>query len=585
MSGLVALRRRDQERIVSMVGGATASHNATATCLVVWDRLVGLGDKWSRQNEEWKRDKQRLEDYGNELKTWEKGAGRERGLLSSDPELHEPLSKATDILSGAIQKYEAEEDAKWTAKIWRHSVSHDRRYVHFEETEKKIYEVLNDDNGPRVVLLYGGAGKGKSTVAGNVAATYNQEQKEQNPTFECVVVHDCSGEAPIHFTQLLQQLIERLGETPTAEATVEESSQSIHLERKLKSFLERRKMLLILDDLTDKDFLRMMVQMGIWGLRILITAQQLSVCKNLDPNSQYVSFKIQGIDNDTARKILAAHSGFSNHKFPNKLLSYVDALIANTDNQPLALATLGGIIDKDRRETVEEWTRLLGDISRSLKSDTIPCSLFAVDYPRSLWHTLRLVITTKLREGARNLLLLAHAFSEPVVPEAVIWLLFNRVQGDKETFSDLRKELDDRQFVTIVEDQFSIKPKRTWHVDSLQKLYIENEVEMRRARDSVLDSLIDAGATVRQPEDDVLLHLVALYLKEDLAKKAAAKIGSDDSYTYRTVLRKKLWVRVLALARPLTARWTQYDRANAMQAMNKNWPFVAFSIALQRFSR
>lgn len=203
--------------------------------------------------------------------------------------------------------------------VYSNSFSPDSRYVSFEVTEARIREALDTDSGPSVVLLHGGAGKGKSTVAGSTAAYYDPKL---NPLFVCVVFQTMNSVGPIQFTMLLHQLIQRLGHTPLAIPEEKETSRSIPLEKQLRKVLEERKMLLVLDDLSDKeeDFLLRMVRMRVRGLKILITAQMDTVCRSLDPDSDFVKIQIQGVDKDTARKILAVHSGFSNQKIPPHLL-------------------------------------------------------------------------------------------------------------------------------------------------------------------------------------------------------------------------------------------------------------------------
>ncbi|CAM6083729.1 unnamed protein product [Calypogeia fissa] len=561
-----------------MAAVATASSGAANAFIAVCDRVVGLGDKYYLQEIAWKCHKRSLEGYKNEVTLW-KDAASHRGL-SSHPDVIKCLQVAVDSLTeaetklkkkeasttaifrrkfsrtlfstlvenkmqqvddafGDIQKiFKKEAAAEVLDKVVNSSVysdcfSPDSRYVHFEETENKIVEALNDDiGGPPVVLLHGGAGKGKSTVIGNTAAYYDPERwPDTNRKFECVVVQDCGSTAPISFTELLRQLIQRLGGKPAED---EETSRSISNENRFKRLLKERKMLLILDNLDDefrnKDFLLNIVRMGVRGLKLLIVAQLESVCKVLDPKS-VEKIPIQDVDKYTARKILAVHAGFPNQEIPSNLLEYADELIAHTDCLPLALATLGGAIDRPRNDTEREWEDLCRNLPRALKNDKVPHALFHSKHP-DLWSTLNLVITRRLSEGARKLLLLTHALAStacfetipskvlgsrirdgpeplalffPCVAESVIELFYDSLLGVEEPFSDARRELYDLQLITIVRDrtfrreQIQLRKYNIcedgilWQVHSLQRLFIENVDAMRDAKNSIVDSLIRAG--------------------------------------------------------------------------------------------
>ncbi|CAM6083725.1 unnamed protein product [Calypogeia fissa] len=575
-----------------MAAVATASSGAANVFIAVCDRVVGLGDKYFLQEKAWKRHKRSLENYKNDVTLW-KDAASHRGL-SSHPDVIKYLQVAIDSLTEAeteLKKKEASRTARYLRKlswtlfpslvenslqqvddafgdirkifeekeaaaeildivvdsgVYSDCFSGDSRYVRLKETETKILGALNDDNrGPPVVLLHGGAGKGKSTVVGNIAAYYDPDA---NPKFECVVLQDCGSTPPVSFAELLRELILRLGGKPAED---KDTFRPIGNEKRFKSLLKERKMLLILDNLgdegRDENFLKSIVRMRVRGLKLLIAAQLETVCKVLDPES-VTKIRIQDVDKDTARKILAVHAGFPNQEIPSNLLKYADKLIPHADGLPLALATLGGAIDRSRKDTEREWEDLCRDLSKALKHDKVPQALFNIKHP-GLWSTLNLVITTRLSEGARKLLLLTHALAStacfetipskvltwgggsrggpeplhfffPYVAESVIGLFYDRLRGVEGPFSGARQELYDRQLITILRDPTFPRQKfylrldtgynvwedgTMWNVHSLQRLFIENVDSMRDEKNSIVESLIRAGDTYIRGD-----HLVAV---------------------------------------------------------------------------
>ncbi|CAM6091621.1 unnamed protein product [Calypogeia fissa] len=564
--------------MAAVVTAASLSFNVLIT---ICGACVGLVNNYHGQEDEWGVRMRSLKGYKIQLRVWKEVASA-RGL-SSHPPLLECLKVALKRFEGLKADIESKEGSQ-TAKIGRkigrtlfsklvgnslqqvddafgdirkffetkeaaaevldkevdgsvHSdcFSFDSRYVHLEETETKIFEALDDDvNGPPVVLVYGGAGSGKSTVVRNTAAYYNPEEPNANSTFECVVLEDRGSRAAISFLELIRQLIRRLGGKPVHD---EGTSRSIANEKRFKSLLRERKMLLILDNLGDDDldekFLTN-VWMGVKGLKLLITAQLKSVCKGLDPKS-VVKIPIQKLDKDTARKILAVHAGFENQEIPSNLLKYGDELIAKSDCLPLALAAMGGAIDHGRNETEKEWKDLCRHLSKALKFDQMPEALYHLQRP-GLWSTLNLVIRTRLSIGAQQLLLLTHAFASvfSYIPESLIELSFDKLgRNVRGTFSGFRKELYDRQLITIISDLSVVHSFATrsdtsfqhhntsdttlarvyhqgynseypellnirdhgtfWKVHALQKLFIENVDVMRNAQASIKLSLFRAA--------------------------------------------------------------------------------------------
>ncbi|CAM6085503.1 unnamed protein product [Calypogeia fissa] len=587
--------------MAAVVTAASLSFNAL---IAICGACVGLVDKYYVQEDEWGLRMRSLNGYKKQLRVW-KEVARARGL-SSHPPLLECLEVALERfqdLAADIERKEGSRTAKIRRKLSRtlfsnlvgnslqqvddafgdirkffetkeaaaevldkevdgsvHSdcFSFDSRYVHLEETETKIFEALDDDvNGPPVVLVYSGAGSGKSTVVRNTAAYYNPEEPNANRTFECVVLEDRGSRAAISFVELIRQLIRRLGGKPVHD---EGTSRSIANERRFRSLLQERKMLLILDNLGDGDldekFVTNLVWMGVKGLKLLITAQLKSVCKGLDPKS-VAKIPIQKLDKDTATKILAVHAGFENQEIPSNLLKYGDKLIAKSDCLPLALAAMGGAIDHRRNETEKEWKDLYRDLSQALKFDQMPEALYHLEH-LGLWSTLNLIITTGLCRGARRLLLVTHALASvfSYIPESLIELSYDKLgRNVRGTFSGFRKELYDRQLITIISDfsvlhsiatrsdtsfqhhntrdttlarvyhqgynseygVLNIREDGTfWKVHALQKLFIENVDAMRDVQASIKLSLFRAAETAYESGHRKLAMRLFFFLRGEL---------------------------------------------------------------------
>ncbi|CAM6105897.1 unnamed protein product [Calypogeia fissa] len=187
----------------------------------------------------------------------------------------------------------------------------DNRYVALKDSEDKIYQALDHANGPQVVLLHGGAGKGKSTVALSTVVHYSHKTQ-----FDHVFFLNCGPQVTISDIQF--ELIQRIGSLPLANLQGNKNMRSVPIPKKVKTFLADRKVLLILDNVSEGEFLRELVNLCSHGVRSLVTSELGSRCGSLDP-SRLVSIEIQDVDQDTARKILATHLGLHYNIIPPHL--------------------------------------------------------------------------------------------------------------------------------------------------------------------------------------------------------------------------------------------------------------------------
>lgn len=192
------------------------------------------------------------------------------------------------------------------------TITADTRYVPLKESEAKLYDALDREDGPLVVLLHGGAGKGKSTVARNTVFHYS----DRKTRFEHVFLLNCGPDARVEETQC--ELICLLGSQPFARRDDGDRARSISIRKQVKALLAERRILIVLDDVSDEELLRKVVELCGSGVKCLITSRLGSLCRSLD-STKYTSIEIQELDQEGARKILASHSGLPSHQIPAHL--------------------------------------------------------------------------------------------------------------------------------------------------------------------------------------------------------------------------------------------------------------------------
>ncbi|CAM6105898.1 unnamed protein product [Calypogeia fissa] len=593
-----------------MAGAIASTGNLVILCA---GKIQELGDNWYKQNEDWDKFPDQVESLQQKLKVWE-SESYNRGLSNLDS-LTQALSAARSCLMEEQKKLESREGtclSKFCLQVGRtlfpaqvgrsiqvaidafdnvpkflegldqakilldnrvkgsadpDSVPSDPRYVPLKASEKSIFETLDNVDGPQVVLLHGGAGKGKSTVAWSTVSHYSNNNVHQ---FDLVFFLSCGPKARIEDTLL--ELVSRLGSEPFANPEDNVKIRSIKMRKQVRSLLAERKVLLILDDVSNEEFVRNIIDLCGRGVKCLITSLQGTLCRSLD-ESKRISIEIQDIDQDHARKVVASHLGFPNQEIPDHLQKIADRMIDETDLNLLALASLASVIDRKRSNELSEWEHVSSDF---IKFEVIPVALFQKDYPRSLWTTMRLSIKS-LDEDARNLLLLTQACAGPSVPEEVIQILYanTKRKGALRPFSSVRSELESRQLIKIITFTSSGlgHPQRTWQMHSLQKRYIEDK--MRDARDSVIAAIVVAGSVVAstdadtrnvhildQPGKALVNALCALYLDESLPVRATMTMGFPLE-VFNKQKRNAIEPVTRLLGQSLSDRWTATARQSA----------------------
>ncbi|CAM6128807.1 unnamed protein product [Calypogeia fissa] len=603
------------------------------TCLT---KIHQLGKNWYLTSAAWDRFPSQIQEFKEKYSIWSEESSK-RGL--SDPLLNDCLKTAREALKEEEEKLELrkKKSASRRWRCWHHigpmlfpeqlgkeldvaiqafgnikstlefreavvgladramkqmsfskRVTEDNRYVPLKATEDKIYGALDDDEGPTVVLLHGGAGKGKSTLAQHVYAFY----KPNKAKFAHVQFLDC-GKPEANVEDMHLELVQRLGyELMSADSNVDTgsmtqskpqsggNSKSIQVRKRLQGLLTSQSMLFILDDVKDPEFLRGIVDLCGDRVKCLVTSQEATLCNHMVP-SKYLDVPIDEIEPEDALKILASHVGFPDKKIPPHLLETANKMVEQADCHPLALANLAGAIDHDRSLELEAWEEAASHMLEVLQ-ENIATTLFNGTYPRSFFASMKLSMDS-LRDDSRKLLLLA-CFCEG--PEEV----FNILHKKKRFSIYARRELENRQFIKINKQALdspwvsSKEPvmQRTWTVPSLIRKYISQLSELKGEADDLIRSLLGETEEVasnlpqvgevekphevkfdqvekRDSYDTLVTSLCALYVEmPGIDDKAASKLNTSPS-NFSASRRTAIEPVTGLLGRTVNERWTEVD--------------------------
>lgn len=182
-------------------------------------------------------------------------------------------------------------------------------YVPIENSQSAVIAAVEDVNGPPIILLHGGVGKGKSTLAKYVWKLYTEPTKREK-TFGHTIMVPCDGE--LDRTKTQREILQRLA--PRDEKDVADT----RIEDAFHSFLSHNKTLVILDQVSDPRFLLGMAQAAEGcQYKYLVTSQKSNLCHSFEERSKLI--KMGEATKDEARRILANLVGLKDKKIPPNL--------------------------------------------------------------------------------------------------------------------------------------------------------------------------------------------------------------------------------------------------------------------------
>ncbi|KAL2643278.1 hypothetical protein R1flu_010865 [Riccia fluitans] len=410
------------------------------------------------------------------------------------------------------------------------------RYVPLTKTETELYHALEMNHPcPLVTVLHGGPGRGKSSLVRQVALKYLDAISQSSvgavitAKFHEIVVLECGPKAEILEKQL--ELFHKLGGLGTS-AREGEGKLTVSISQLLRIVLKDLAILIILDDVWDSEFLRSFVVLGGDRARFLVTTRVGSLWRHAS------TIKIQDIDLFDARRILASHVGLEDNQIPHHLQDIADSMIAQTDRNPLALASMATAISTRRRTDRKEWKASATELFMSMEATQNQISnLTMMMHPRSFWATMRLSLKS-LSEGALELLLLTSMFEGPSIPEEVVQIVYSHYKQTNKgaiMFHRWRNELEDNGSM-LKTTMYDLLPnssgasdvmRTNWSLHVLHKGFVV--VEMEEEIRSSFDFMLRMSDSLENDHERLVFLLCALYLDEEYAQRALRKLGYNES--------------------------------------------------------
>ncbi|CAM6088866.1 unnamed protein product [Calypogeia fissa] len=369
-------------------------------------------------------------------------------------------------------------------------------YVPIQRSHSSVVAAIEKPRGAHVILLYGGVGKGKSTLARYMYERYGKDGHCLE-LFEHVIWLSCANcsvkdtvtkqfeilqdQAPNNFGNFLPE---------------EKSFPKGRITKAFQDFLGHKKILIILDDVSDPRFLYEMwkVVMGTGHVKYLVTSQKANICSSLGKDS--VRIAMEDPTEEEAKSILACHVGLQAEVIPDYLQEVAEKMIHITEGNPLALACLAShFAYSEDKENEEVWQEAYGDLRDLLDSPEEKILLGdTVSAPRSLCAAMKICIDSLENVDSKKLLSLMFAFKGELVLEIVLRAWHSGMKKSRSPFKRSIEELLMRELVkrflgTTASYITSLHEKDAkdeaqlvitlWSIRSLVKLYLEQTMAKR----------------------------------------------------------------------------------------------------------
>lgn len=288
--------------------------------------------------------------------------------------------------------------------------------VEVDENREKLEQWLAGDELERfVIVLHGMGGLGKTTLAANV-------YRKKRANFDC---HSWVSISQTYSREdVLKNLIKELFSDKASVPSNIETMDIISLEETLKNFLERRKYLIMLDDVWTleafHDFSGVFIR-NMKGSRVVITTREGDVAslasqgyvltlKPLSKNGSWELFRKMAFPRDT------------NCECPTELTELAHELVSKCKGIPLAIVSIGRLLfvcDKTKEELKRIHDQLDWELINNpslehvrnilylsyiylptyLKSCFLYCSLFPEDYLLKRKKLIRLLVAEGFIKG------------------------------------------------------------------------------------------------------------------------------------------------------------------------------------------
>ncbi|KAM3681565.1 hypothetical protein ACJW31_12G006400 [Castanea mollissima] len=294
-----------------------------------------------------------------------------------------------------IEGTSSKDNQKW---VVRHAESSlffkEDELVGIEKKRQLIMDWLMDGEPHLTVIsIVGMGGSGKTTLAANI---YNNEDVKKH--FDCcawITISQAYVSQAYELEDILRSLIKEFHESRKETNPADLNSMNYRLLVKtLVNYLEKKRYLLVLDDVWDTNLLdeiKVSLRDSCFGSRIILTTRKEDDVACHQMGGKHHIHKMELLLTEEAWELFCkkAFSSSPNGSCPPELKSFAQELVGKCDGLPLAIAALGSLMySKNMSEWNEIYNSLNWSLSKNPKLEAVKSILLLSfnDLPYQLKH-------------------------------------------------------------------------------------------------------------------------------------------------------------------------------------------------------
>ncbi|KAK3200171.1 hypothetical protein Dsin_023586 [Dipteronia sinensis] len=271
-------------------------------------------------------------------------------------------------LDSLIRSISLEEGSSSDARVeLRHVTPKEDDMVGFEEHKETLINLLVGDSrsaGLKHIWVVGIGGSGKTILVKNV-----YESMKVLKEYDCHAWIHVSRSCKIN--EVLRSMLKQL-------CKVRKQSDLLELDEgevrdKLESDLQRRRYLLVLDNVWREDDWKSIVQAlphGSGGSKIIVTSPKHNLAKSCVGSSDNYILKIKGLEWTKAWNLFCKKAFPSNGGLcPEELEEWSQKIVNKCEGLPLAIAAVGSLLSNKRQIPIE-WKKLHDSLGFEIDSDS-----------------------------------------------------------------------------------------------------------------------------------------------------------------------------------------------------------------------
>ncbi|CAL2258498.1 unnamed protein product [Prunus armeniaca] len=388
--------------------------------------------------------------------------------------------------------------------------------------QKLVSWLVTGASGREVVSVTGMGGMGKTTL---VKKVYDDVKVKKHFKPRAWITVSQSFQAEDLLKDIIHELFYAI-RRPVPEGVDDKNSNE--LKAIIKNFLQKRKYLIVLDDVwhtNEWETVKYVLPTGNFGSRVIVTTRKADVAFTSCSESKGKVYHLKPLPADKSWNLFT-RKAFQGKPCPPYLYEKCKRILKKCEGLPLAIVAIGGVLATKDTRRIDEWDFIchslgaeihgndkLEDLKKvlSLSFNDLPyylkaCFLYLSIFPEGhLIQHMRL-IRLWIAEGfveaiqGRTLEEVAEDYLKELLNRNLILVGYTTSDGRVKTYRihDLLREIiisksRDQNFAAIVKDQNAIWP------DRVRRLSIHNSLQTVQAKRSVpqLRSLFLFGPVAR----------------------------------------------------------------------------------------